>query len=413
VILAATAPAEAAGPEIELAPDVDSATTPTTEPPDVVTRGMRSQRFASETPIGGYGELHLNVDLTDSDDPEATADLHRLVLFLAHSFSADLELYVEAEVEHTLVGDGKPGEVGIEQAYIDYRVLAEGGPIGELALRTGIVLVPMGILNQWHEPPIFHGVERTAVDKSVIPTTWREAAVGLVGRPTGSVRYEAYLMTGLDAGSFRASDGIRKGRQAVAKARTDGVAFAARVEVEPSVAYVVGASAYAGRAGGNLSGAFTSAGAPADLDVWVTGYALDARGRWAGLEARAVLASFSIGETAELRKLVDDQGDSLGIDVGSRLTGAYAEVAYDVFATLDTAHQLLPFVRLEYVNTLAELDGRDRSDADDNRRFMELVAGLSWRPHPQVVFKGDLHRRTFRGDAEPMTLLDLGVGFML
>ena len=411
----AAGPAGAQGPAIELPHGMDGPSSTASEghgAPDIVTRGMQEQRIASDTPLGGYGELHLNMDWSDSDDPDASVDLHRLVVFLSHGFSKDLRLYTETEVEHTLVGDGKPGEIGVEQAFVDYRLLDESAAIGEMALRAGIVLVPMGIINQWHEPPIFHGVERPMVDKVIIPTTWREAGLGLIGRPAPTVRYEVYVMSGLNAGAFRASDGIRAGRQKVAQARTDGVAFAGRVEVEPTSAVVVGAAGYAGRAGGNLTGAFKADGSAADLDVWVTGGALDARGRLAGLEARLLLVALTIGDTAALRNLVDDAGAPLGIDVGSRLLGGYLEVAYDVLSLLGSTQQFLPFVRFEYVDTLSSIEGRARTAADDDAQHTDVVGGLSWRPHPQVVFKGNVIRRSYGGGKDPQTLADAGVGFM-
>ena len=39
----------------------------------------------------------------------------------------------------------------------------------------------MGIQNLYHEPPTFNGVERTNVDKYIVPTTWREMGTGVTG----------------------------------------------------------------------------------------------------------------------------------------------------------------------------------------------------------------------------------------
>ena len=380
--------------------------------PDIVTRGMRQQRLASPTPIGGYGEMHLNVDLTDMDDPESTIDMHRLVLFVAHQFTSQVSMYTELEVEHALASEGAPGEVGVEQAFLDYQFLAADSAIGEFGVRAGIVLVPMGIINQWHEPPIFHGVERPMSAKNIIPTTWREGGIGFFGRPIPELRYEIYLFSGLNPGKFRAKDGLRKGRQAVAEARTNGLAVAGRIELEPIPSVVFGIAGYASKSGPNLSEAFTAAGDEADLDVWVTGFSLDARGRFYGLEARAMFATFFIGDTPDLRQLVDADGESLGLDVGAQLLGGYFELAYDLLDQVDTDHQLLPFVRLEYVDTMEAIKGRDRSPDDDDRQFVDVVAGLSYRPIPQAVFKFDIIQRFFGGQADDQTILDLGVGFM-
>lgn len=400
------------GPDIELPPEEEQQETGETGGgEDIVTRGMRDLRLISPSPIGGYGELHLNVDLTE-DDADSTLDFHRLVLFVAHTFSDSFRLYVELEVEHALTGENKAGEVGVEQAFVDWILLDAESAIGEFGIRGGIVLVPMGIVNQWHEPPIFHGVERPMVDKVIIPTTWREGGIGLFGRPIPELRFEVYLLGGMNAGAFRASDGLRKGRQAIAEAKADGLAVAGRIEYEPLQGLVFGVAGYAGQAGPNIRDAFDPSGDIADLDVWVTGYSVDARGRYKGLEARALLASFFITDTAELRRLVDEEGESLGLDVGSQLLGGYAEVAYDVLFPFDVEHQLLPFLRVEYYDTLESLKGRARAEADDDRQFVDVVAGLSYRPIPQVVLKGDFIYRMPGGEARNRKILDFGIGFM-
>ena len=411
-LLGPTATGAEGGPVVELPPEMDPEAPSTPGQQDILTRGLRDQRLASPSPIGGYGELHFNMDLTDADDPDSTIDLHRLVLFVAHSFGQDFRLYTELEVEHALVGDGMPGEVGIEQAQVDWILLRSDSPVGELGLRVGVVLVPMGIINQWHEPPIFHGVERPMVDKAIVPTTWREAGLGLFGQPTDWLRYELYLVSGLDPAKFRASDGLRKGRQAIAEAKGDGFAVTGRLEFEPAGALVIGLSGYLGQAGPNLRGAFTTAGDKADLNVWVSGFSVDARSRWAGLEARAMFATFFIGDTPALRRLVDEEGESLGLDVGAQLLGGYAELAYDVLHLADTSHQLLPFVRAEYYDTMEHIAGRARTDEDDDRQKLDLVIALSYRPNPEVAFKADLIRRLSGGPGEDQTILDFGTGFM-
>jgi hypothetical protein len=65
----------------------------------------------SNTTIGGYGELHYNNIETKED-----IDFHRFVLFIGHKYSEKLRFFSELEVEHSLVGEGKPGEVELEQA---------------------------------------------------------------------------------------------------------------------------------------------------------------------------------------------------------------------------------------------------------------------------------------------------------
>src|SRR5687767_5167111 len=103
--------------------------------------------------LSGYMEMHLN---KVQDQPTAV-DLHRFVLMIGHSFSDRLKFWSEVEVEHAFVeveGGEETGEVAIEQAFVDLMVNRR------FNLRAGIVLMPVGIVNERHEPPTFNGVDR-------------------------------------------------------------------------------------------------------------------------------------------------------------------------------------------------------------------------------------------------------------
>ena len=126
-----------------------------------------SSKANSKTVIGGYGELHYN----NIEDTESI-DFHRFVLFFGHEFTESIRFFSEFELEHALSGDGKPGEVELEQAYIEMDLTES------TTLKTGLFLVPVGIINETHEPPTFYGVERNPVEKNIIPATWWEAGAG-------------------------------------------------------------------------------------------------------------------------------------------------------------------------------------------------------------------------------------------
>ena len=127
------------------------------------------------TKLGGYGELHVNMledQLTGNENN--VLDFHRFVMFFSHDFNDRLRFNSELEVEHAYSGDDKPGAVELEQAYIEY----DWRP-GH-SLKAGLFLIPVGILNETHEPPTFYGVERNPVEKNIIPTTWWEGGAGPV-----------------------------------------------------------------------------------------------------------------------------------------------------------------------------------------------------------------------------------------
>src|SRR2546423_8579504 len=160
------------------------------------------------TTVGGYGEVHYTNRTGPKTPP--VVNLARFVVYLAHSFDDRLAFRSELEVEDAKIEGGQAGgEVALEQAYLDYR-LADW-----ITLRTGLVLPPVGIINETHEPPTFNGVDRPGFDHDVIPTTWREIGVGAVGTIPGrsGLAYRGYLVNGLRAEGPSAREGVREGRQ--------------------------------------------------------------------------------------------------------------------------------------------------------------------------------------------------------
>jgi predicted porin len=172
----------------------------------------------SATKIGGYGELHYN-----NLDDNKTIDFHRFVLFASHQFTDKLRFNSELEVEHVIASNNAehPGEVELEQAYIEYDVSENA------TIKAGLFLVPVGIINETHEPPAFYGVERNPVEKNIIPATWWEGGAAVNYRPQAGVSLDFALTSGL---AVDESYKIRGGRQKVAEANADSLAFTSRVK---------------------------------------------------------------------------------------------------------------------------------------------------------------------------------------
>jgi len=176
-------------------------------------------KLSAKTTIGGYGEMHYNNTASGKE-----IDFHRFVLFFGHRFNDRLSFFSELEVEHALAGEGQPGEVEIEQAYINYAIS------DRLSAKGGLFLVPIGILNETHEPNTFYGVERNPVEKNIIPSTWWEAGTmlsGQVGNKGWS--YDLALHSGLKLTSAK-SYAIRSGRQKGAQAIAEDYGVTARIK---------------------------------------------------------------------------------------------------------------------------------------------------------------------------------------
>jgi hypothetical protein len=150
--------------------------------------------------IGGYGEMHYN-SLTANDEDKRQLDLHRMVLFFGYDFSDNVRFVSEFEVEHTLVSGGSEhGAVEIEQAYVELDVF------NDAQFRTGVMLMPIGIVNETHEPPTFYGTERPIIETTIIPSTWYSAGISLSKTFDNGLSYDVLLTEGLKTEDPTTSD---------------------------------------------------------------------------------------------------------------------------------------------------------------------------------------------------------------
>ncbi len=178
-------------------------------------------QWAEKTSIGGYGEHHFN-HFKDKDDQ---VDAHRFVLYFGHEFSDDVRFFSELELEHGLAGDDKPGEVELEQAFIEWDYAANH------SVTIGQYLIPVGILNETHEPDTFYGVERNNVEKNIIPTTWWETGIMATGELAPGLTYNVAVHSGLESAiTGDKAFNIRSGRQKSANANAEDLAFTGRLK---------------------------------------------------------------------------------------------------------------------------------------------------------------------------------------
>lgn len=330
--------------------------------------------------FGGYGEITLNIPAGG----ESIVDFRRFVLFFGHDFNEHLRFYSELEIEHAISSAGDRGEAEVEQGYLD-------GLFGKrFNLRGGLILMPMGIVNVYHEPPSFNGVDRPDVDQVVIPSTWREPGVGVFGELAEGLRYQLYVVNGFNANGFSAEVALKDGHQEAQLAHAADVGAILRVDYEPALGAVFGASAYGATSGNSLTAAVGH--------VPVGMFDLDARYQHRGFSARAELAVLLIGDTEALNTALasDPMVVSAG-PVAQRSQGGYAELGYDVlrFANLTTEQTLTAFARFDYADTQANVLG-GRAPLEQFRRISQMV-GLVFRPIAQVGLKLDV-RRHWDGD---------------
>ncbi len=356
-----------------------------------------------DTTIGGYGEITYSAYRQDSS--RNVADLRRLVLLVGHRFSDQLSFNSEIEWEHAVTSNEDKGESEIEQAFLDYRFAS--GP----TIRGGLFLIPLGLLNENHEPPVFYGVNRNEVETRIIPTTWREGGVNVHGATEFDLDYNVGLTTGFDTTKFDdPAAPLAASHQELQLARARDLSLYGAVNYRGVLGLTLGAGVFSGNSThGNA--AFKADPTTPDLGSAkgrVTLSETHARwqpGRW---DLEALYAAGSIGDAARIDTALQGFNQTTGSDrpyLPRRFEGWYLQAAYKAWEAGDLS--LSPFMRYEFFDTQATMPaGFDRDPANRDHVF---TAGLTFRLHPQVVIKADYQKYQ---DNSLSDRYNLGLGFM-
>lgn len=331
--------------------------------------------WAEKTTIGGYGELHYNnLSSDNSSASKDEFDLHRFVLFFGHQYSDDLRFFSELEVEHSLAGEGKSGEVEIEQAYVEWDYTENH------RAKAGVFLMPVGILNETHEPETFYGTERNPVEKNIIPSTWWEGGAMFSGEIAQGFSYDAGIHSGLFINPLESDYKVRDGRQKVSKAKGDDLAYTARIK-------------YTGVPGLELAATVQH-----QTDVWqgeefggeeeVDGTLFETHAAYnkGAFGLRALYAQWDFDDAIEAVKAGADEQEGFYIEPSYRLT-----------------EKLGVFVRF------SEWDNQAGDSGDTEKQQYDI--GFNYWLNEHVVLKADYRHDNNEGDSEEFDGFNLGVGW--
>jgi hypothetical protein len=370
------------------------AASPTTSPPassEAATALGNGLSLGPATVLSSYGEIHYNRPTHDSKN--AVADLTRFVLGYQHRFDEKTKVVAELEVEHAVSSADDKGEVEVEQAYVE-RQLAR-----QWALRAGLFLIPAGLLNENHEPTAFYGVERNFVETAIIPSTWREGGIQVVGAFDNGLTAQLGVTTGFDLNKWDAnsSEGAESPLGAIhqelslAKARDLSVFGALNWRGVPGL--LVGGSVFSGGATHGQSP--TSA----RVTLWDV-HARYTPGRW---DLSGVYSRGTISNTAAFNAPLVG-GTTL---VPGSFDGWYAQAAYRAWSNAD--YSLAPFVRWEQFNTARSFAALGAGLTPDAARTERVVTvGANFNVGSGIVFKADYQRFDLNRDADR---LNLGFGW--
>ena len=365
--------------------------------------------------LWGYGEIYYTHPTKDKSLTEA--DLARAVFGIGYKFDDRTSFNSEFEVEHAVASSSDAGEFEVEQFYIDHQLT------DSINAKAGLYLMPVGLLNEHHEPTNYYGVQRNFVETLIIPSTWREGGLGLHGTSDVGLTWDLGVTTGLNLGGWNNSPEDPQYRTALDLEDND-VAPMQAMHQELQLANAQHLSQYAGLnyngVPGLLVGGFAFTGnlalpvVPANLPqsrltLWET------HARWTpgNADISAVYARGTISKTATYN--LDNTGVSNPIP--SSFLGYYVQGAYKVWES--GGYKLSPFVRWEHYDMGASYAGIPPGFstvptglASDGKPWPQphdrvWTAGANFYLNPNVVLKADYQRFNTNTD---LTRVDLGLG---
>ena len=326
--------------------------------------------------IGGYGEGYYRALVGDKGDASNTTDLLRAVLYFGYKFTDRIVFNSEIEIEHT-------DEIHLEFATLDFLWQDWAN------LKAGLMLIPMGFVNQIHEPPFFFGVNRPDVERMIIPSTWRENGAGLFGSWGELLHYKLYAVNGMNAAGFSPA-GLRNGRQSGGEALAEHGAVVARLDTTPLPGLLLGGSVYAGNSGQDQT--IDGARIP---DTFTTLFDLHWQYEWRNLWLRGLWTMAFLSSADRLTESLQAIGD-LDPDeaIAETMMGGYAEIAYDLWDCLfESERSLEPFYRFEWFDTQADMPNGFGFARDRSREVWSHTVGVQFEPIPNIVLKLDYRNR--------------------
>jgi len=335
--------------------------------------------------VGGYGQIDYNQPFVNGTIQNGKLDVHRLVLLFGYRFTNKLSFVTEIELEHVK-------EVFVEQAFINYAFNTY------VNFRGGLLLIPMGIINEYHEPPTFNGVERPLIDKYIAPTTWREIGLGVTGSiPEASMRYQIYIVNGFKSyqhgeAFLDGKNGLRKGRQKGAESLFNYPNLSTRIEYYGLLGLNLGLSGYFGKTQSTMYSGVERDDKPAlqaadSSVVGVTMIGFDVRYKRKGLGFRGQLYYTSISNTGQYNFFTaDDDGPN---NLANSMYGYYIEMAYNVFYPFSKINnKLVPFFRFSQYDTQASVVSEIMKNSAYSNKV--ITTGIGFWFLPQVAIKTDV-----------------------
>lgn len=356
------------------------------------TQNAASAAADSSTVLTSYGEMGARFYRRDTS--RNSADLTRFVLGFQHRFDDKTKLVTELEVEHAVSSADDAGEVAVEQAYVERQLSSNW------AARAGLFVMPMGLLNENHEPTAYYGVDRNFVETAIIPSTWREGGVQFVGDLDNGLTLQAGISTGFDLSKWDATDAetaespLGAVHQEMSQAKSHNLGYFSALNWRGIPGLQLGGALFVGQGGQGQVGTPKMGVTLWDMHVRYT------PGAW---DLSALYAQGHISRTGDFNVTL------VGNDylMPSRFSGWYTQAAYKLWSNGDLT--LSPFARFERFNTReAFADIGPGLTPDAAKAESVITVGANLAVGSGVVFKADVQR--FK-QSTTENRLNLGMGW--
>jgi hypothetical protein len=348
---------------------------------------------ANAVNLFGYGELNFTRLKNNIASSQATA--RRAVLGFGYKFNDRTRFAAELEVENAVVSASDKGEVAFEQLYVEHDI-RDG-----LSAKMGLFLLPVGYMNESHEPTRYYGVTRNLVETAIIPSTWREMGLGLRGLQDSGLRWDAGIVTSFDVSKWQSASAEDTQASPLGAIHQEG-----QMAKAASLGYY-GALNFDGIPGVNFGGSLFQGGVGqknpdiASPNASVTLAELHTKWQVGAWDVSALAAQGRFRDVSAFNTL-----NSSGNPVPDQFRGWYAQAAYRLWRQGDTS--LVPFARYEQVNTavgFSGFPGQSFSTGPDNK---VVTVGASYYLHPQVVVKMDMQKYQNNSNLDRF---NMGIGF--
>jgi hypothetical protein len=359
--------------------------------------------------LWGYGEIYYTHPTHEASLTEF--DLARAVFGIGYKFDDRTLFNSEYEIEHAVSSAAHGGEFAVEQFYVD-RLLSD-----KIAVRAGLFLMPFGLLNEYHEPTNFYGVQRNFVETLIIPSTWREGGLGFHGDADIGLAWNAGITSDQDLAKWDFApqfpqyttaldledNGVaplQATHQELAHAKGRHLAQYVALNYNGVPGLKVGASVFTGK----LATVAARSNALIPDDQHVTLWEAHARWTPGNFDIAALYAHGTISNLAAINAANSGSPNP----IPSSFLGYYGQIAYIAWA--NDGYRLVPFVRWEHYNMGASYEGVSApviapgSPAPYDRVW---TYGANYYLGAHVVFKADY--QSFHTNSD-FSRYDLGLG---